>query len=128
MTKSRHFTIDTPPMRKFSIRALDQIRQDPSPRLDKDVFATNCKLLGSRINENLRRIERKKQQSSTPITLVPLTNVFEPVTTILSKVNSATKEHNRIVSRFDAERSTLVGQVWHYLARPRDSARRFRLL
>ena len=110
-TLHRRYSYDA----EILIRALDQIRQDPSPRLDKDVFATNCNLLRSRINENLRWIERKKQESSTPITLVPLTSVFAPITTILRKVNAEIKKYNGMVARFSAERSKLIGQVWRYL-------------
>ena len=97
------------------IRLLGEIRQNPPARLDEEAFGNRCDLLNSKIDLNLKRIEQKRQHSSTPIELVPLMETFAPTKGLLDGVNNDIQKHNKMVENFAAEKSRLTRQVWRFL-------------
>lgn len=98
-----------------TLKKLKEIVAVDSRHLDSELLRADIDRLAARIELNKRRLEAKKREPSSPVTLEPLAALVEPVITRVVAANVSIAAHNALVDNIATERRTLIGQVWKYL-------------
>lgn len=95
--------------------SLQGILDAPSRFLDVDRLKLERELLESSIRNNLQQIEKKRKESSQSVELESLSHVTTAIKELIAAANSATGDHNQMVSNLATEKRTLTAQVWRFL-------------
>lgn len=83
--------------------------------IDKEKLDANLGLLSSLITINLQRIESKKSEPSSEISLEPISQASSDIAKIINDANTKISEQNKLVANFKSEQSKLTGQIWKYI-------------
>lgn len=97
------------------LKQLKEIVAVDNRHLDSELLCADIDRLAARIELNKRRLEAKKREPSSPMTLEPLAELVEPIITKVVAANASIAAHNALVDNIATERRTLIGQVWKYL-------------
>ncbi|MFC5354519.1 AAA family ATPase [Azospirillum himalayense] len=97
------------------LKILEGIVAINSRHLDRELLRAEVDRFSARLAVNKRLLEGKKRESSTPVTLELLTELWEPIAARIAAANASIAAHNALLDNLAAERSTLIGQVWKRL-------------
>lgn len=94
--------------------------------LEKEALKLVLERLVERVEANKRKLEAKKKEPSAVATLESTLPLFSEMANIISKANVAAEAQNQLLANINAERATLVSQIWRYVVHEADEAiRRF---
>lgn len=98
-----------------SIKVLDEIIASENRHIDRELLRADADRLTARLAVNQQLLEAKAREPSTPVTLVSLDELVEPILTKIAAANASIATHNNLVENITSERGTLVAQVWKCL-------------
>jgi len=84
--------------------------------LNIDTFAAHAKTAESQFVSNKELLSNKIKEPSRSIELVLSENQLKSISEIILEANNKIKEHNKIVTNYQAERNDLIQSIWKYLA------------
>ncbi|QDM19176.1 AAA family ATPase [Tardiphaga sp. vice278] len=111
----------TKTIRAFEGQSNDALKRFEDIHAIDSRYINNAKLradfdrFSARIGINRRLLEVKQKEPSAPVTLEPLAEFAELLTTQIDAANEAIAKHNALVDNIASERNTLIGQVWKCL-------------
>lgn len=80
-----------------------------------DLLDTRITELSNIFDENLRRIEHKRSNASSPIKLLDCTEQVKAVLELIREGNKKIGIHNEMVSNLGKEKNTLTLQIWRFI-------------
>lgn len=99
-------------------REMDALLQIRSRFLDDDALDRLAELKVSfdqRIETNMRLLGDKQKESSKPIVLQSITDITEPINTLLTEINKDIEENNRIADNVKNEKKQLTSEIWKFI-------------
>lgn len=96
-------------------RLLDELMASENRHIDRELLRADADRLTARLATNLRLLEAKVREPSTPIMLEPINELAEPILAKISAANALVSEHNDLVRNIASERSALVSQIWKFV-------------
>ncbi len=97
------------------VESLNELLVSPSKFLDVDKLRSEIELLESKINNNIQRIQSKRDKPSLSVKLDSHSNVLTEIKGIIGTASTAIKEHNKLLINLANEKEKLSSQVWKYL-------------
>jgi len=86
-----------------------------NPFLEHDLFNAAAQALEERLKSNQAILTKKIDEPSRKVELESIEPLVAQLQSLLAEANEAADEHNQIVANIDAEKRTLIGQVWRYV-------------
>ena len=93
----------------------EEIAASQNPYLDTEAFRADIDRFKSKVETNLRQLERKRKEASSQVSLESLSEIVTALSRTSAAVNSEVNTHNQMVDNLAHERSTLISQVWKCL-------------
>jgi len=87
----------------------------PPPLLDTEKLNTTNELFKSKADSNIAKLKEKKAEPSRSIVLESTQNILSMIYEIIEDTNEKITNHNKTVSNFSSENSTLKKEVWKYI-------------
>ena len=88
---------------------------NPPKFFNTEKLQAESDILDSKIQTNIQRIKKKRNESSQPIMLDSLQGALAKVNTLIEEANIAINENNTMVDNLELEKTELTGQVWRCL-------------
>ena len=87
----------------------------PGKFMDVEKLKTEKAALDQTIAANTLRLENKKKEPSQTVTLDSLTTVLADIEAMINEANAEVVKHNKMVDNLEAEKQTLIAEVWRYV-------------
>lgn len=97
------------------VTATARLADEASGFLNSERINSLLDLLRSKLDKNISKIETKRREPSRKITLEPVGDVANKITSLVDNANRSIEEHNQTVENLADERKRLTAQVWRYL-------------
>lgn len=102
-------------LRDNLIIEIDQIVQRDIPILDFSELLEKKDLFEEKSKINLRTIENKCKNPSTPVSLDSIDKITTDVSDLIDELNGKIKRNNEVVKNIDREKDTLKSQIWKFI-------------
>lgn len=97
------------------IVVLDQLVENTSQHLDKQLLKVEVDLFKTTWQSNLQLLIKKKKEPSKKVELHSLQSCIDSITQLINDTNTKIQASNRVVDNLRNEKSELTKQVWKYL-------------
>jgi wobble nucleotide-excising tRNase len=90
-------------------------KNNPTNKLNNELFDANLKTVFAQISENNELFKNKKKEPSRSFQVKKVIDTLSNIKKIIDQANEAIKIHNGIVNNYQAERNTLITEIWKYV-------------
>lgn len=97
------------------LERLEETAASGNQFLDAEAFRADVDRFRSKVQNNLRQLERKRKEASSQITLEGLAEIAASLASRIAAVNDEVAAHNALVDNLANERASLISQVWKCL-------------
>lgn len=97
------------------ISQIDAILDGGNAHVNFESLTANRDLLNSRIEANLRLIERKQKEPSSVVTLEPTVDLTSAISETITAANALIEQHNNLVANHANEKAKLTDEIWKCL-------------
>ncbi|CAM3134568.1 AAA family ATPase [Brevundimonas diminuta] len=94
----------------------------PCTYVDRNALAALVDRLAAHIALNLRHLERKRKEPSTPVALDPIAEAYTAVRAAVDTANVQIARHNALIANIKTERATLTNEIWRRLIEDRKAS------
>jgi wobble nucleotide-excising tRNase len=98
-----------------ALARLEAVAATPNRYLDMVLLRVEIDRFADRLALNVRHLERKRKEASTPVALEPIAEISRAILDQLEATNLEVTRHNETIDNLATEKASLKSQVWKAL-------------
>lgn len=112
---SSEYTTLTDTLLNYLYAVETNIKEEPVPNINSDLFSSHLKTLFTVRSSNLEALSTKTKEPSRLISLTQSSDVLNEINRLLKYSNIQSEKHNNLVRNIRFEKETLISQIWKFI-------------